>query len=621
MFGSLRLRLILAITPLTVLLAALGGMGYVMLERTGHRIEAILRENFVSVQAMYELNEALERIDSSLQFALAGKEIEAKKQFEDSWKIFDQQFEIEAANVTIHPFEDQYVETLRQQTARYRESTRQFFLHPPGTPNRDQSYFANDGLLAQFREIKKTSREILRINRENMEFARDEARDSARTALLGFSISLAVVALLVAGAAWYLVYSIVTPIRAVTDAAHAIGISQQLDRQVPVFGRDELGQLADAFNAMTRQLREYRMSNLSKLLRAQKTAQATVDSFPDPILVLNLAGHVELANPAARQVFGVDSNSESTMASVWQPPESLRPMIHDALTLQRFSSAESFDQTITFRMGNEEHAYLPQIRLIRGTEDETLGAAVVLADVTRFRLLDQFKTDLVATVSHELKTPLTSVRLAVHILLEETIGPLTAKQTELLVDARENSERLLLLIDQLLALARLQQPEGGERRKKESLQQLIQNVAENARQRAEDKHVNLIVNIDEELPSIEVDGERIKTALGNLLQNAITYTPPGGKVTIHCKRDDNQLAISISDTGVGIPTEYLPQLFERFFRIPGQSDPHGTGLGLAIVKEIVSAHGGTISATSELGHGTQFVIRLPIAMEGNHNGN
>ena len=477
---------------------------------------------------------------------------------------------------------------------------------------RASRYFEKEGLFRQFRELKTVSQEILRINRENMEAARDEARSSARTALIGFAISLGVVALLIAGSTWYLVYSILTPIRAVTDAAHAVGISRQLDKQVPVFGRDELGQLADAFNAMTLQLREYRMTNLSKLMRAQKTAQATVDSFPDPVLVLDLQGHVEMANPAAQQILGVSSQQEGSPDAVWQPPESLRSIVRDALTAQRPLMAESFDQSIAFRCGNEDRSYLPQVRVIRNQEGDTLGAAVVLADVTRFRLLDQFKTDLVATVSHELKTPLTSVRLAVHILLEETIGPLTPKQTELLVDARDNSERLLQLIDQLLSLAHLQKTNDDERRHSEEVAVLLQKAAEGVRQKADDKHVDLVVDVAEGLPEISIDFERMMTAIGNLLNNAMTYTAKGGRVKVAAKRASReQIAIEVSDTGVGIPSEYLPHIFDQFFRIPGQSDPGGTGLGLAIVKEIITAHGGTISVTSEPGQGTRFEILLP----------
>ena len=611
MIGSLRLRLLLAITPLTVLLAALGGVGFVMLDRTGGRIDAILRENYVSVQAMYELNEALERIHSSFQFALAAKEPEAIRQFARNWKRFDDQFEIELANVTIHPIEDELVDKLRTLRSRYREAGKQFYAHPASSPLRPNEYFGDRGLVAQFREIKATSNEILRINRENMELARDEAKASSRTALIGFGISLAVVVLLVFASAWYLTHTILTPIRAVTEAAQAIGMSRQLDKQVPVFGRDELGQLAEAFNAMTRQLREYRQSGLSKLVRAQRTAQATVDSFADPVLVLDTGGRVELANPAARQVLGVTPTKDESEPA-WQPPEALRQIIQDVVATQRSLAAESFDQAVTFRIGGEERAYLPQVRPIRGSEGDTLGAAVVLADVTRFRLLDQFKTDLVATVSHELKTPLTSVRLAVHILLEETVGPLTPKQTELLIDARDSTERLLVLIDQLLALARLQRPDGEDRRKDQSPLDLVRRAADLVRPRAEDKHVELLVEPAGDLPMVRVDLDRITTALCNLLENAVTYTPAGGKVTLSAALgDDGRVNFTVADTGIGIPAEYQSHIFERFFRISGQSDPAGTGLGLAIVKEVVTAHGGEITVKSEPGHGTSFQLILP----------
>src|SRR5262249_17945433 len=155
-------------------------------------------------------------------------------------------------------------------------------------------------------------------------------------------------------------------------------------------------------------------------------------------------------NPAARALFGAGPSADGEPGPVWQPPEALRQPLADALRVQRAYQPDQFDQAGSFRLAGEDRTYLPQVRPIPDRDGNTLGAAVVLNDVTRFRLLDQFKSDLVATVSHELKTPLTAVRLAVHVLLEEVVGPLTEKQTELLVDARDNAERLLALIDQLL---------------------------------------------------------------------------------------------------------------------------------------------------------------------------
>lgn len=610
---SLRLRLLLALTPLALLLAALGVAGYVQLARTGERIDAILQENYASVQAMYHLNEAAAAVDSSFQVALAGKEDDAARGYAAGWAELDRQFTTAAHNVTIHPAEDELIARLRLRTADYRARGDRFYARPSGSADRAADYSGrpgDPGLRGAFRDVKATSDEVLRINREHMEAARDDARATARTALLGFGVSWGVVVLLVVGAAAYLLRTILLPIRAVTDAAQSIAESGQLDRQVPESGRDELGRLAGAFNAMTRQLRTYRRTNLAKLMRAQWTAQATIDSFPDPVLVLDPGGRVELANPAARQVFGVGP-ADDEAAPAWQPPNPLRDPVRDALQVQRASMAESFDQVVTFRLGGEERAYLPQVRPIRDPDGDTLGASVVLADVTRFRLLDQFKTDLVATVSHELKTPLTSVRLAVHVLLEETVGPLTPKQTELLVDARDNAERLLGLIDQLLALARLQRPGGGEHRQPEDPGDLLRRAVEAVRGRAADKHVELTVHADGPLPAVTADADRIALALRNLLENAVTYTPPGGRVTASATPRDGMVELAVADTGVGIPPEHLPQVFERFFRVPGQSDPTGTGLGLAIVKEIAAAHGGDVTCESTPGEGTVFRLTLP----------
>lgn len=611
---TLRTRILLSLAPLAVFLVSLGVAGFALLDRMGGRIDAILKENYASVQAMYRLNEATERIDSSFQFALAGREEDAAKQFGANWKRFDEQFEVEANNITLHPAEDELVARLRDLRTDYRERGRRFYALPAGSPERTAAYFGKPGdagLLGRFKDIKSVANEILRINQENMEQARDDAREKARSAVIAFAASLAVVTLLVVALGWYLLRTILGPIRAVTEAAHAIGGSGQLDRSVPVFGRDELGCLAVAFNAMTRELRKYRRSNLDRTLRAQKTAQATIDSFPDPVLVLDPGGRADLANPAARALFGVGPTTEGEPGPVWHPPEQLRRPLADALGAQRAYQPDQFDQAVSFHLGGTGRTYLPQMRPISDPEGNTLGVAVVMNDITRFRLLDQFKSDLVATVSHELKTPLTAVRLAVYVLLEEAVGPLTPKQTELLIDARDNAERLLALIEQLLALARLQRADDRAAFRPEDPVELLRHAADAVRARAEDKHVELEVVVHEPLLPVSADAGRLGQALGNLLNNAVTYTPAGGKVALSAAAADGRVVLTVADTGVGIPPEHLPHVFDRFFRIPGQSEEGGTGLGLAIVKEIVAAHKGEITCESEPGKGTTFRVALP----------
>lgn len=613
MTWTLRRRLLVSLAPVGILLAILGAVGLAVLWHLGGRIDAIIKENYVSVQAMYQLNEHLERIDSSFQFALAGREADAKAQFDANWTGLDDDFHVEEQNITILPIEQELVDRLRALKADYRSRGDLFYARPPGSPERAADYFGSPGdpgLLGRFQEIKTESGEILRINQENMLQTRDQARANARTALVGLWAALLAIGGLLAGVTWYLLRTVLGPIRATTEAAQEIGAGR-LDREVPVLTHDELGRLAEAFNAMTRQLRGYRQSNLAQLLRAQRTAQATIDSFPDPVLVVDPGGRVELANSAARSLLGVGPSADG-QPTAWVPPEFLQQPVRDALAGQREHLAEGFDQAVLIHTRGEDRAYLPQVRPIRDAAGDTQGAAVVLTDVTRFRLLDQFKSDLVATVSHELKTPLTAVRLAVHVLLEEAVGPLTPKQTELLIDARENAERLLRLIEHLLALARLQRADRRSARGPEDPVALLRRVAEAAQGRAEDKHVELTVVDSGPVPFIAADPDRLSLALTYLIDNAITYTPAGGTITLTAEpAADGQVTLGVVDTGVGIPPEHLPHVFERFFRVPGQSAEGGTGLGLSIVKEIVDAHHGRVTCESELGRGTTFRVTLP----------
>ena len=608
---SLRIRTYLAILPLLALMAILGGTAVLMLHRLGGRIDAILRENYDSVRYMEHLGESLERIDSAHTFALAGQEQKARDQYQQQWPAYDKYLDKEKHNVTVAG-EQALVDKLAALSALYRKRGDAFYDRPAKDPARHEDYFGPGGLLATFKEIKDTADEIVRINQDNMEQASRDARVVVEESVLGLIAGMAAAAIVGGFFAWYAVETTLRPIRAVTRSAQGIRAGN-LDQVVPVLSQDELGDLAKEFNAMARQLRQYRQTDYARLLRAQRTSQATIDSFPDPVLVVDPDGKVEMANPAAQRLFGFPTQEREARdeGRPWLPPEAMRAPLNEALQNQRPYLPEEFDHAILLHMNGADHSFLPHVLPICDPWGYTLGAAVLLQDVTRFRLLDQIKSDLVATASHELKTPLTSIRLAHHLLLEEVIGPLTAKQTELLLDARDNTERLLAVINNLLDLTRLEQGREYLDLTPIAPAELLHPAAATLRPRAEDKGIALALEFAADLPPLAGDLPRLGYAFGNLLDNALTYTDRGGRITLAAVLTEDQLVLSVADTGVGIAAEHLPHIFDRFSRIPNQSRGAGTGLGLAIVREIVTAHGGSITCASELGKGTTFHVRLP----------
>lgn len=607
---SLRIRTHLALLPLLALMAIFGGTAVFLLHRLGGRIDDILRENYDSVRYMERLKESLERIDSSYAFALAGQEQKARDQYQQQWPAYEKHLNLEHQNITLVG-EQALADKLSALSVLYRKRGNAFYERPAKDPARHEDYFGPEGLLATFKEIKDTADEILRLNQDNMEQASQDAQVLVQESVAGLIIGLGLAAIVGGFFAWRAVETTLQPIRAVIRSAQGIRAGN-LDQVVLVLSNDELGDLAKEFNAMARQLRQYRKTDYARLLRAQRTSQATIDSFPDPVLVVDPDGKVEMSNPAAQRLFGFPGKSgDQASSNPWLPPDSLQAPLKEALQSQRPYLPEEFDHAVLLHTDGKDHSFLPHILPIRDPWGYTLGAAVLLQDVTRFRLLDQIKSDLVATASHELKTPLTSIRLAHHLLLEEAVGPLTAKQTELLLDARDNTERLLAVVNNLLDLTRLERGREYLDMKPTSPTELLRSAAQMIQHRAEDKGITIAVEVPDDIPPLAVDMQRLGHALGNLLDNALTYTDRGGRITLSAALADDRIVLAVVDTGIGIAPEHLPHIFDRFSRIPNQSRGAGTGLGLAIVREIVTAHGGIVTCESQPGIGTTFRILLP----------
>jgi signal transduction histidine kinase len=238
---------------------------------------------------------------------------------------------------------------------------------------------------------------------------------------------------------------------------------------------------------------------------------------------------------------------------------------------------------------------------------------VVLSDVTKFRLVDQLKSDMVSTVSHELKTPLTGLQMAIHLLLEEVVGPLNAKQTELLLSARQDSDRLLAMVNDLLDLTRIEQGRVKLDREPTAPADLVSEAIERFEPKADSAGVRLKGAVGFGLPPVLVDRERVSHVFDNLIGNSLAHTGRGGSIDLAAAAEGGSVRFTVKDTGEGIPPEHLPRIFDRFYRVPGSRSTSGAGLGLAIAKEVVVAHGGQIDVTSKEGVGSTFRFTLPVS--------
>jgi signal transduction histidine kinase len=264
-------------------------------------------------------------------------------------------------------------------------------------------------------------------------------------------------------------------------------------------------------------------------------------------------------------------------------------------------------------INGEEHYFRPTASPILNNRREVTGVILILKDVTEQLEHDELKRGVISTVSHQLKTPLTSVRMALHLLLEEKLGPLTQKQAELLIAAREDSDRLHRTLENLLDISRIVSGKVAMEFHTAHAHQMALEIIESYRAAARQRGVELKTDLPADLPDVWADTVQIGHVFANLLFNALKYTDSGGAITVSAQADEERVRFLVSDTGKGIPEQYLPRVFDRFFRVPGQEEESGVGLGLSIVKDIVEAHGGAVNVESRIGEGSTFTFTLPRA--------
>ncbi|HXC64998.1 MAG TPA: ATP-binding protein, partial [bacterium] len=353
--------------------------------------------------------------------------------------------------------------------------------------------------------------------------------------------------------------------------------------------------------------REFRRGDRARLIQFQQATQRALNALSDGVAFLDADGQVDLANPVAERLFGLKTGQAPGPTC----PAELVELLRHCLRSGAGFAPKGYQEALQVFEDGAERFFLPRVEMVNDEVGHLAGLAVALVDITSLHRMDEMKSGVVATVSHELKTPLTGLRMAMHLLLNERTGPLNPQQEELAVSARQDAERLHKILTDLLDMGRLESGGSALDLKPALARELPLEAMEQLRPAFQSKGVSLRLDWRGGEARVKADIARLRHVFTNLLDNALRYTLPGGVVTVGGRIGVQGLTFSVADTGEGVAPEHLARLFEKFYRAPGQA-ASGAGLGLAIAKEIVEAHGGGLEASSRQGQGTVFSFHLPV---------
>lgn len=375
--------------------------------------------------------------------------------------------------------------------------------------------------------------------------------------------------------------------------------------------RDEFEELAEAFNQMAEKLDEYEHSNLAGILFEKKRIETIINRMSDPVIGLDEQKKVVFANDQALVLLNLTA---SQLVGRYAPDVALENDLFRALIKQN-GQPKSDTGLIKIAINGKENYFSKESIGIRYTptaekESVNIGQVILLKNVTPYKELDLAKTNFIATVSHELKTPIASLQMCIKLLQDKRVGSLNDEQNSIIKTLNDETSRLSKLTGELLDLSQVETGNIKLDIKKTNVRDIVSFALEAVKFHAERKHVKLETQVPEKSPVIQADSDKTSWVLVNLLTNAIRFSPENGKVILRCLTEDGKTIFSVEDFGPGIEKQYLDKLFEKFFQVPGTSS--GTGLGLAISKEFIEAQGGTIDVHSEPGKGSNFSFSLPV---------
>ncbi|EJN16935.1 MULTISPECIES: ATP-binding protein [Pseudomonas] len=591
---TLRTRLFLSISAL-ITVALLGLLlGLVSVMQMAGTQEALIRDNFVTLDLGLKLRQTLgDQLIIMLDEQPDPAAFEASKQH--SLELFDE-------GIAREPSSEGAQYGFKKAKADYQNLLRSFDLSSApiqvvgGEGDLAEKFNAlRNGLIFEQKRALDNITEIERKARE-------------RALLIAGLLGLVGVGVLFIGfiTAHGIARRFGAPIEALAAAADNIG-QGNFEVTLPISSAVEINQLTHRFGIMAEALREHQATNIDELLAGQQRLQAVLDSIDDGLLIIDRQGHLEHLNPVAQRQLGWDTDRLGQgLGTALERPE-----LDEQLQLVlRGGTLERAPDDLSIEVDGESRLLTYSLTPVSHTQGHILGAVMVLHDVTEQRAFERVRSEFVLRASHELRTPVTGMHMAFGLFRERTHFAADSREADLLDTVNEEMQRLMQLINDLLNFSRYQNGLQKLTLAPCSIEDLLDQAQTRFARSAQEKGIELLVEVQGPLPRLQADQAQLERVLDNLIDNALRHTAHDGLIRLQARRHGERMIISVEDNGEGIAYGQQGRIFEPFVQVGRKKG--GAGLGLALCKEIVQLHGGRMGVYSRPGQGTQFYMALAI---------
>ncbi len=604
---SIKNRLFIGFGFLFFMIVLIWIIGGYFIYDLSNRSAAMLKENYQSVESTKFLIQAIDEIkDQQSKYLLSKPDLYNDSIYRLNIELFQKNLHAVESNVT-ESGEDEVIKNISKTSRQYFN----LFTSFKGNKQEKKVYF--NELIPAYNSTKNLIIELWDMNMDAISYKNGLLKSTAHRAFVIISFIGTICFIISALVFFRYPKNISKPIGLLTQGIKEIA-NKNYEQRIKIESNDEFGDLADAFNTMAAKLDEYEHSNLSELLFEKRRIDTIINNMKDAIIGLNDKKEIIFSNTLACEMLEVNADD---IVGQYAPDIAAKNDVFQHIFKDIMLDEDKKELSPVKLYNHDKTTYYTKevldVNLTNTGETKTVnvGKVIVLKNITRFLEQDEAKTNFIATISHELKTPISSLRLNLKLLNDNRVGKLNNEQKQIIDALKQETSKMLKITSELLDLAQVETGNIQLNIQVANPIQIINYVKETTLNHAKPKHIYIHFKTDDNLPFIYADSEKTTWVLLNLINNAIQYSGYESTIDVIIENKGDSVLFEVKDYGIGIEGQYLKRIFEKFFRVPGSSQ-EGTGLGLAISKEFITKQKGKIWAESSPGEGSSFYFSLPI---------